>query len=216
MGRGGSDELYGDKGNDTFFLSWTDDFLLDINEGNFPDYGRYRIDGGDGIDTLDLSSLDNLPDPQFGVGNIINLYDGGNIGGAAYVYSIENFIGSSDGENIEGSIADNHINGRGGGDQIDGGRGNDVLTGGASGDVFVFRHEGWGDQDVITDFTPGEDVIVLRDSLHVDSYQDLLDASDGDWIWQVDNDVVIHTSHSETVTLLNTNINDISADDFWF
>ncbi|WP_431268735.1 family 16 glycosylhydrolase [Dankookia sp. P2] len=60
-----------------------------------------------------------------------------------------------------GNALDNIVTGGDGAQTLDGGAGNDVLTGGAGADSFVLRR-GNG-SDVITDFQPGTDKIVLQD-----------------------------------------------------
>lgn len=58
-------------------------------------------------------------------------------------------------ENAEGGDGDDRLMGNAADNMLTGGGGDDVLTGGAGADVFVFR-SGF-DDDVITDFTIGED-----------------------------------------------------------
>ena len=213
FGFGGHDDLYGDKGNDTFFLSWTDPYVIEVSENPYDWTTIYRIDGGEGVDTLDLSSMDSLAS-DLSIGNIFNLHDGGTIGLVAQVFSIENLIGSNRSEHIDGSDADNEINGRGGADYIDGGFGSDILTGGASTDYFIFTQVGDVQHDVITDFTPGEDRIRFGEEIPFGSYGDLLDTRDGDGMEQVGNDVVITMTSKETITLLNVDKADLSSGDF--
>lgn len=66
--------------------------------------------------------------------------------------SIENVIGSDDGDVITGSDADNVLNGAGG---------DDILTGGEGSDTFTF--EGLFGDDVITDFQVGIDRLDFAD-----------------------------------------------------
>lgn len=218
FGSHGSDELYGGNGDDTFRLNAVDPFVEELVGSWELDAGPgYVFHGGAGVDTVDLTNLDS---PHFGghlasIGNIIDLEDGGNIGAAARVYSIENFIGSNNGENIHGNDSDNVIDGGGGIDQIEGGRGDDVMTGGSERDYFIFDHQGWGEQDVILDFTPDEDEIKLG-ALHIDDWDDLLDDSDDAYMTQVGNDVVIYTSHSENITLVNVEMSALDRWDFTF
>ena len=61
--------------------------------------------------------------------------------------------------NIQGNDKANRIIGTSGNDTINGGAGNDTLTGGSGNDVFVY--ESGAGNDVITDYTAGEDTIKI-------------------------------------------------------
>jgi len=69
--------------------------------------------------------------------------------------------GGAGNDAIRGADGNDKIDGGDGQDTIDGGAGADRMTGGAGADVFRFA-VGAGLADVITDFTPGEDLIDLR------------------------------------------------------
>ncbi|SLN73469.1 Serralysin precursor [Falsiruegeria litorea R37] len=77
------------------------------------------------------------------------------------LFSIENVIGSGDGDVITGSDAANSLSGEGGNDLLNGGEGDDLLTGGAGEDIFVF--EGDFGNDAITDFQVGVDRLDFSD-----------------------------------------------------
>ena len=138
IGRGGTDTLRGGDGND---------YLIDGAGTTF--------DGGDGVDTVDLSAL---------TGRVtVDLNDGGAGGGyaghAATFTGIENLIlnvadtsagaassvkgndsdnvivGSGRDDNISGGAGADTISGNDGDDTIDGGAGADVLSGGAGNDT---------------------------------------------------------------------------------
>jgi Ca2+-binding RTX toxin-like protein len=119
---GGGDRLYGGADNDTFRLT---DSLSD-----------YRFYGDSGIDTLDLS--------QLGSGRYVELggstYDPGGVsipgsGVAAFLYSVENAIGTAYADTFIGSNDANVIRGGGGNDTIWGGHGIDHLYGDAGDDT---------------------------------------------------------------------------------
>ncbi|HBS58148.1 MAG TPA: hypothetical protein DEA44_02655, partial [Firmicutes bacterium] len=83
--------------------------------------------------------------------------------------NVENVIGGEFNDTITGNAATNFlVGGRGndtlsggaGWDVLFGGQGNDTLTGGTDNDVFVIEKEA-GSTDVINDFTPGAERIVL-------------------------------------------------------
>ena len=152
-----------------------------------PVFQAHVLRGGNGTDTLDLSSATS--------GVAVNLAFGLATGGAiglSVLDSIENVVGSPGNDNLRGSGANNRIDGNegndfiaggaradyllggfgidtiaggGGNDTIEGGSGNDILTGGSGEDVFVFK-PGFGN-DRITDFDPiatgGQDFLQLLD-----------------------------------------------------
>ncbi len=68
-------------------------------------------------------------------------------------------VGSTDNDVLQGHDGADEINGRAGDDIIRDGLGSDIMTGGAGADVFILSAD--GDLDTITDFTAGEDQIVL-------------------------------------------------------
>lgn len=75
--------------------------------------------------------------------------------------SIENVIGSDDGDVIIGSDADNELSGGAGDDLLDGQGGDDLLLGGEGADIFSFAP---GDgNDIVGDFELGIDKIRLND-----------------------------------------------------
>lgn len=64
--------------------------------------------------------------------------------------------------NITGNTKANVISGGSGADTLNGGAGNDTLTGGAGKDIFTYQ-VGQG-KDVITDYTPGTDTLLITNS----------------------------------------------------
>ncbi|WP_136645058.1 calcium-binding protein [Tabrizicola sp. YIM 78059] len=137
-GDGAANRLYGGAGAD----------LLDGRAGNdtlFGGNGDDTLIGGDGHDLL------------YGDGGGDRLYGGnGNdlLDGAAGADSLFGGVGN---DTLVGGDGDDVLNGDAGNDWLFGGSGNDTLTGGAGVDHFVFS----GGQDVIMDFTDGQDRIVL-------------------------------------------------------
>ena len=126
------------------------------------------FDGGEGIDTLDLSMMKygmriDLVTPAQNVGAVVL--------GDSYT-GIEHFILGKKADILIGDAAANIIEGRDGSDTLSGGGGDDVLigglkadalTGGAGADRFVFNalaERG----DSISDFASAEDRIVLKAS----------------------------------------------------
>ncbi len=72
----------------------------------------------------------------------------------------DNVYGGSGNDTVIGGSGDDIVDGGSGSDVVYGGTGDDTLSGGEGRDFFVFRPDD-GD-DVITDYTPGEDRIILN------------------------------------------------------
>ncbi|HUH88514.1 MAG TPA: peroxidase family protein [Pusillimonas sp.] len=119
--------------------------------------------GGSGADTLRGNSGDDVlnggsgNDRLFGGGgdDVLNGGSGNDVldGGAGD----DILNGGSGNDALEGGAGDDILNGGSGNDILHGGLGDDILTGGAGDDIFVF-----GGNDLITDFTVGQDRIDLR------------------------------------------------------
>jgi Ca2+-binding RTX toxin-like protein len=73
----------------------------------------------------------------------------------------ERATGTSGDDRMEGGVGHDEFKGENGSDVLAGGGGNDTLWGGAGEDVFVFRHVGTSNRDVIEDFDPAGDKIHL-------------------------------------------------------
>jgi Ca2+-binding RTX toxin-like protein len=101
----------------------------------------------------------------------INDHNGGSAardagGSLASTDSAEIIRGTHDSETLRGTDGDDVIKGRNGHDVLFGKDGNDVLTGGFGRDSFVFNtRPDAGNLDVITDFKPGADRILLDDGV---------------------------------------------------
>lgn len=169
---GGNDVIYGGEGSDTALGGGgADIFMATLNDGN----DSYT--GNAGVDTYDLSLTT--------AGATVNLTAGtatSSQTGSDTLNTIENVIGSTGNDVITGSSGANVLNGGdgddilqglagadtllggAGNDRITGGAGRDVMTGGPGDDTFYFNlvsemGRTTTSRDVITDFTPGEDVM---------------------------------------------------------
>lgn len=113
--------------------------------------------------------------------------------------------------NATGNELDNIVNGNTGNNVMAGGLGNDIITGGGGNDVFVVRP---GDgADIITDFAAkGASVDVLR--LEQYGYASFSDIKSR--ISQVGANTVIRLSDTDTITLRNVVVTDLSAANFQF
>ncbi|WP_170350056.1 beta strand repeat-containing protein [Ruegeria atlantica] len=118
--------------------------------------------------------------------------------------SIENVIGSDDGDVIVGSDLSNVLNGGAGGDLISGEGGDDILIGGLGRDTFSFG-EDFGN-DVIKDFEIGRDQLQFGD-LGPDFGGAVNVAQDG-------NDTLITFGNEGSVRLAGINSADLTEDDF--
>lgn len=159
-----------------------DDWTLDLGGGNDRAViatGASSVQGGDGIDTIDLSTLDGLYyviDLASGTTNYSGLGE--------HFFGFENVTGGSGNESVTGASGANVIllgagddllaggsgadtlGGGAGRDTLTGGAGKDRLTGGAGIDVFRFFDGDFGtaakQADLVTDFTQGADRIDLQ------------------------------------------------------
>ncbi|WP_416883539.1 Hint domain-containing protein [Marivita sp.] len=147
----GSDTLFGGDGNDLLIRGGTDaNDVLNVLDGGAGDDTiclqdginvNDQIDGGDGIDTLEVLPGDNRNlTVNMDAGNVVD----GTIGTQEYV-NIENITTGGGNDTIYGSLGNNVLDGGagddlvvggGGADWIIGGTGNDVLVGGNNGNAF--------------------------------------------------------------------------------
>jgi len=86
-------------------------------------------------------------------------------------------IGGAANEELTGGAGMDILNGGAGDDLLTGGTGDDQLTGGSGNDLFGFSAQGGEGNNVVTDFTLGEDMIHLTDVLDADG-NDVTDLSD--------------------------------------
>lgn len=229
----GNDIIDGGEGYDT----------LDLSAANGPlfvDMASGRI-AGSGIGTLTFTSIENL---SFGDGD--NIITGGNgddsfDGGAGNDIlsggaGDDRLMGGLGNDTLNGGSGDDHLDGGEGDDILSGGSGDDVLLGGAGNDVILGgsgddRIEGGAGNDVLTGgsghdvfhFAPGfgNDTITDFRDWHEDTIE--FDASifaDFDALFaaavQNGEDVVIIFDADNSLTLAQTQMDTLSADDFRF
>lgn len=151
--------------------------------------GNDRLVGGTGVNTLNGGSGDDT-------------LIGGDQG--------DTLSGGSGADLITGGSGHDRISGGSGSDTLNGGAGDDILTGGSGADNFVFA-AGFG-KDTVTDFTaqgPGHDVITF-DHVFADFASAMRSAT------QVGSDTVFTIDDHTTLTLQNTQLSSLTADDFRF
>lgn len=148
-GRGGrlvKGTVLGGDGNDTYYLDNSKD--------------RVHESTGWGYDRLTVSASYRL--------DINNEMEETRLAGKGDF----NLRGNTLGNYLEGNVGDNRLVGLAGNDAFYGGAGNDVMTGGDGIDTFYFKLN--SDREVITDFTDGEDLLVLFTGDEIESVADLL------------------------------------------
>ena len=177
--------IYGLDGNDTIK---TRSFGVHVFGGDGDDtlFWLYQppklLDGGAGVDTLDLSQLGRGAKVNLGSGEADTFVPLFLPHRPVEIRNIENVIGTDHTDNIFGDDQDNVLDGRGGGDYIAGGAGDDtiiggtsgpghtlardVLSGGAGNDTFYFRTAEEGlparQTDVVMDFEQGSDILAFE------------------------------------------------------
>jgi Ca2+-binding RTX toxin-like protein len=168
-GFAGNDQLYGVGGADTLFGGTGDDLL---NGGTGADLMR----GGPGKDTYIVDSAGDRVDELHGLGRgsdtVVSTVSF-DLAGAVVQGSVEklslqgaaniNGFGNALANSIAGNAGANHLVGRSGNDILNGRLGNDTLTGGPGDDTFIFTTppNSTTNRDVISDFNPADDTIML-------------------------------------------------------
>ena len=124
-------------------------------------------------------------------------------------------------DSLWGGAGDDSLWGGKGRDVLHGGEGNDWLRGNGDADIFVFGARlSSGDDDVIDDFTDGEDLIDVQLVHRLDGFDDVIAVAT-----QVGSHVRIDLPNPNahkagtsggTITLHNFDIADLDASDFLF
>jgi predicted extracellular nuclease/2',3'-cyclic-nucleotide 2'-phosphodiesterase (5'-nucleotidase family) len=197
----GNDQITGGNGDDTFDGGAGNDT---INGGA----GDDALSGGVGDDAIDGGSGDDVVSGGIGndtlkAGSGDDSVDGGDG---------NDIIDAGSGDDIiVGGVGADKVNAGSGNDIIGGGTGDDILTGGSGSDVFVFA-AGFG-KDMITDFTASgssKDFIQFSSDLFSD-YADVMSHTA-----QVGSSIVVTLDENHAVTLANTSLASLTADDFRF
>ncbi len=174
-GGSGDDIIWGYDGNDVMIGGQGDDVIsggVNVLEGDY-DILDYRADPDGIVADLRTTTWSTLLQRNVGV-----VTDGW--GDTDQVVDVERILGSmfddviqapdgvsfpygaqNRGVDLFGMGGDDVLIGGTGQDWLDGGAGADIMTGGAGADRFRIAFASDGAGDVIIDFTPGEDLIVL-------------------------------------------------------
>ena len=104
---------------------------------------------------------------------------------------------------LEGNSLSNKIIGTAYDDTIEGAKGNDTLTGGFGADIFVYAP---GDgNDVITDYTEGEDKIQIKDYSDLEAIVKSYTVKGGDVSFKIaSNTITVKDGAEKTVTFINS------------
>lgn len=154
-GEEGSDELRGAAGIDEISGGNNSDFVFgnggnDVLEGNA---GEDQIFGGLGNDLI-FGGID--ADRLFGnEGSDEILGEGGN----------DRISGGTENDILSGGRGSDRLSGDEGDDDLIAGQGTDILVGGDGRDTFIFGRASRAGLDRVRDFNPGEDKILLDQSL---------------------------------------------------
>ncbi|MDO6589092.1 MULTISPECIES: cellulose binding domain-containing protein [Rhodobacterales] len=183
-----------------------------------------QIDGGAGIDTLDLSGFDQgvsaLPD-----GTSVVVGAAGADSFDSVWTNFESVIGSSAADvlmfadttvrDIDAGGGDDLVLGSSGNDTIDAGSGNDQISGWAGDDVIttgtgqdvIFLVEADEGHDTVTDFDVTMDLLYLntQGDLGYDPFDAMVQTADG---------VLLTQSNTASVLLSGVSLDDLSADNF--
>jgi Ca2+-binding RTX toxin-like protein len=149
--------------------------------------GDDTMNGGNGNDTLNG-------------GNDNDLLTGGN--------GADVLNGDNGSDALNGGEGDDALSGGNGTDVLNGGLGNDVLSGG-NGPANIFVFEPFFGQDIVTDFTPGADIIQIDSSLFADAAA-VLGAAQDDGV----GNVAITYDSANAITLLGVTSSELGAGDF--
>lgn len=200
-GADGDDFLIGLDGNDTLIGGNGDDRLEGLE-------GADALVGGAGFDIIDYRRSDAAVTVRLD----IQTATGGHATGDQ-ISGIENLIGSQFGDVfIARADTDSRLDGRGGNDTIIGFTGDDTLIGGDGNDRFDLQVNG-GD-DLILDFVAGgtEDrVNLVNFGDAFDTFAEVENASS-----QAGDNVLIDFGNGTSLTLIGTDVGDLTAADFTF
>ena len=204
-GRGGDDELHGNAGNDRLEGGGGDD-RLEGGEGDDVLDGGARYDdlyGGAGDDTLYGGQSEDYLDGQDGNDRLHGGAHNDQLRGNA---GDDELYGEDGTDGLHGDAGNDRLDGGAGDDTLHGDEGHDTLHGGAGLDEFVFRPE--DGNDVITDFTRGEDRIKLQAFPDDAVFDDLTITSDANGVT-----IDLAALGGGTILLQGMDINDLDSDD---
>jgi Ca2+-binding RTX toxin-like protein len=181
----GDDVVYGNQGEDTIFGETGHDVA-------FGGQGSDWLEGNGGNDTLwGNKAADTV---SAGAGSDV-VY--GNQGD-------DYLMGGGDGDNIFGGQGDDTLMGDAGADMLFGNKGDDWLSGGSGNDGFVYDAQNGG-EDMIADFSDGEDLLYF------------IASTDSDVVAQnVDGGAMISVNGGDDILLVGFDANNFDENDYMF
>lgn len=201
-------------GVDTYDLSaYTTTLQIDLSPGKSSVFSTSHLANlGDGV-----NAQGNIYNALMFAGNTASLIENAIGGSSADTISgnsaANTLTGGQGADLFEGGLGNDTLIGNAGLDVLNGGQGNDTLTGGigaSNQDTFLFKTTTIG-QDVITDWQDGIDYIRFQSAAITSFAQVQANAS------QVGANVVIDLpNNSDTITIHNWTLAQISASDFLF
>jgi Ca2+-binding RTX toxin-like protein len=201
-GAGGADILGGGTGDDT----------LDGGDGDDTFYGGAGDTGGSGMNDVIFGGGGNDLVTAGGGNDSIDGGDGNDtiFGGTGN----DTISGGSGADEIYNSAGNDSVNGDDGDDTLRGNGGDDTLSGGSGNDTFIFR-AGDGD-DIITDFSVGEDV--LRISATATDFSDLASVQAAANLVTIDGQsgVLIDTGDGDSIFIAGISLAALTEVDFIF
>ena len=202
----GADTLAGGLGNDTYVLDVATDSVVEgVNAGIDTVSVSFSYTLGLNIENATLTGLATRTITGNGLDNILV-----NSGVSSILYGLDG------NDSLQGGAANDSLSGGNGNDGLTGGLGNNSLTGGAGADVFFFGKQLTGiERDSVMDFAAsgiGHDLIKISHDLAA-GFSDLVAHHA---IAQSGVNTILTLAANEIVTLLNVNIQALTADDFLF
>jgi Ca2+-binding RTX toxin-like protein len=193
--------MTGGRGNDTYYIDNVDDQIIGERwwDGDTTTvYTSIDFNQMTQADTVILTGSDDIDITT----NFMNNTLVGNSG--------NNTIDGARGDDtISGGSGDDVLIGGHGADVMTGGRGNDTISGGSGDDIFIFKKK-FG-RDVISDFEES-DVIDLSRVKKITSFEDLM----ANHLSQNGLDSVISAGKSKSITLVDVQVEELTADHFIF
>ena len=208
---------------------WGHDDGGDDGTGEYVNLGGYKqsndvFEGGAGTDTLQMTSgndalflhddvSDGDSDVRISGVEVIEAGDGNDIidlTSDTYSYGDVTLDGGDGNDTLWSNAGDDVLLGGAGNDHLYGSAGDDTLTGGTGWDEFqIGKADG---HDIVTDFTPGEDIIDLSE-WNYNNFNQI----QNDMHLDTDGNVVIELGNDASVTLMGVHDpDDLDADDFGF